>query len=45
MFFKKSIPVIDTPTEADLKSWAYGEWIEYQAWLFHHGFFNTAPDV
>jgi GT2 family glycosyltransferase len=38
MFFKKSIPVIDTPTEADLKSWAYGEWIEYQAWLFHHGF-------
>lgn len=38
MFFKKSIPIIDTPTEADLKSWAYAEWIEYQAWLFHHGF-------
>ena len=26
------------PTETDLKRWACSEWIEYQAWLFHHGF-------
>jgi O-antigen biosynthesis protein len=31
-------PLIDTPTESDLKKWASSEWIEYQAWLFHHGF-------
>jgi cellulose synthase/poly-beta-1,6-N-acetylglucosamine synthase-like glycosyltransferase len=31
-------PPIDTPTEIDLKKWASSEWIEYQAWLFHHGF-------
>jgi O-antigen biosynthesis protein len=29
---------IDKPTEAELKHWASSEWIEYQAWLFHHGF-------
>jgi len=26
------------PTEAQLRGWATSEWIEYQAWLFHHGF-------
>jgi glycosyltransferase involved in cell wall biosynthesis len=26
------------PTEAELRQWATSEWIEYQAWLFHHGF-------
>jgi glycosyltransferase involved in cell wall biosynthesis len=26
------------PTEAELKRWASSEWIEYQAWLFHHSF-------
>ncbi len=26
------------PTETELKRWAYSEWIEYQAWLFHHSF-------
>jgi glycosyltransferase involved in cell wall biosynthesis len=31
-------PIIDTPSEAELKRWACGEWIEYQAWLFHYGF-------
>jgi len=29
---------IDKPTEAELKRWACSDWIEYQAWLFHHGF-------
>lgn len=29
---------IDTPTETDLRRWASSHWIEYQAWLFHHGF-------
>ncbi|MCK5720021.1 MAG: glycosyltransferase [Thiomargarita sp.] len=26
------------PSEVELKRWASSEWIEYQAWLFHHGF-------
>ncbi len=30
--------VIDKPTETDLKRWATSEWIEYQAWIFHHSF-------
>ena len=30
--------LIDTPTEKDLKRWAYSEWVEYQAWLFHYSF-------
>lgn len=30
--------LIDKPTEADLKLWATSEWIEYQAWIFHHSF-------
>ncbi len=30
--------LIDKPTEADLKRWATSEWIEYQAWIFHHSF-------
>jgi len=34
---KDNLP-IDKPTEANLKRWACSEWIEYQAWLFHHGF-------
>jgi len=29
---------IDKPTETDLKRWATSEWIEYQAWIFHHSF-------
>lgn len=29
---------IDMPTETDLRRWASSHWIEYQAWLFHHGF-------
>ena len=35
---KKNNLLIDRPTEKDLKRWASSEWIEYQAWLFHHGF-------
>ena len=31
-------PLIDKPFEAELKRWACGEWLEYQAWLFHYGF-------
>lgn len=31
-------PIIDTPTEAQLKQWARSQWIEYQAWIFHHSF-------
>lgn len=27
-----------TPTETELKRWACSGWLEYQAWLFHHGF-------
>jgi len=34
----KKNSLIDTPTEKDLKRWAYSEWVEYQAWLFHYGF-------
>jgi len=26
------------PTETELKHWASSEWVEYQAWLFHHSF-------
>jgi len=35
-FWRNSLT--DTPTETDLKRWAVSEWIEYQAWLFHHSF-------
>lgn len=31
-------PVIDTPTEIELKRWTWSHWVEYQAWLFHHSF-------
>jgi len=39
-FFRQSTkpPIIDTPTESELKRWAWSHWIEYQAWLFHHSF-------
>lgn len=38
-FFKKRRPVPDlVPDEAELRQWAEAEWIEYQAWLFRHGF-------
>jgi len=30
--------LIDKPTEAELRFWATSEWIEYQAWIFHHNF-------
>ncbi len=26
------------PSEHELHRWASSEWVEYQAWLFHHGF-------
>lgn len=26
------------PTETELRQWASSHWVEYQAWLFHHGF-------
>lgn len=28
----------DAPIESELRRWATSEWIEYQAWLFHHAF-------
>lgn len=28
----------DQPTERELRQWACCEWVEYQAWVFHHGF-------
>lgn len=31
-------PVIDAPTEIELKRWSSSHWVEYQAWLFHHSF-------
>ncbi|WP_062151915.1 glycosyltransferase [Beggiatoa leptomitoformis] len=35
----KALPyLIDKPTTIDLRRWASSEWIEYQAWLFHHSF-------
>ncbi len=38
--FTPYVDSIDTPTETDLKRWASSEWIEYQAWLFHHSFIS-----
>ncbi len=35
---EKPINVPKEPKETELKRWAYSEWIEYQAWLFHYGF-------
>jgi O-antigen biosynthesis protein len=29
-----------SPSEAELRLWASSEWIEYQAWLFHHAFIS-----
>lgn len=29
-----------TPSEAQLRQWASSEWVEYQAWLFHHSFIS-----
>ncbi len=37
---KSENQLINQPTEAELKRWANSEWIEYQAWLFHHGFLS-----
>ncbi|MDM8569152.1 glycosyltransferase [Thiotrichales bacterium HSG1] len=36
-WWKKS-KLINKPTEAELRLWATSEWIEYQAWIFHHSF-------
>ncbi|MBE9561880.1 MAG: glycosyltransferase [Proteobacteria bacterium] len=36
-WWKKS-KVIHKPTETELKLWATSEWVEYQAWIFHHSF-------
>ncbi|MDM8567400.1 glycosyltransferase [Candidatus Halobeggiatoa sp. HSG11] len=30
--------LVNKPTETELKLWATSEWIEYQAWIFHHSF-------
>jgi O-antigen biosynthesis protein len=40
LFFlaKKDDTVV--PSEAELRAWASSEWIEYQAWLFHHAFIS-----
>ncbi|MEM7019284.1 MAG: glycosyltransferase [Pseudomonadota bacterium] len=38
---KPAIPDI-IPTETELRRWATSEWIEYQAWLFHHGFVSLS---
>lgn len=37
-FSSRAQPPAIYPTEADLKRWACSEWVEYQAWLFHHSF-------
>lgn len=43
MFWKKPFklwPPKIQPTETELRQWASSEWIEYQAWIFHHSFIS-----
>lgn len=39
---KKPILPTDQPSEDELKYWATSDWIEYQAWLFHHSFLSLS---